>query len=301
VDSALVPQKPASPQLPITLAVSVLLGAAAGIGTAFVRKALDQTVADPEVIERKTGLPVYATIPHSTIQAHVSRTQRPGPAAPLSVLAITQPSDLAVEALRSLRTSLQFALLDSRNNVVTITGPSPAIGKSFVCVNLAHVLANVGMRVLLVDADLRKGHLHNYFGEAKALGLSDVIRGSARIADAIRRTSNASLHFLPMGTRPPNPSELLSSSAFGEAMRWASSEYDLVLVDTPPILAVTDAALAARTAGTTLLVVKAGKHPMREIAVAVKVLAQNGARPRAIILNDLMPKTGYGYSRYEYK
>lgn len=301
LDTALLPQDPVRPKLGMTLLISLALGLALGMGVAIARKALDQGVEDPDVIERETGLPVYATVPHSSAQADLDQAHRKkGPEAS-SVLAAEQPGDLAVEALRSLRTSLQFALADASNNVVTIGGPSPGVGKSFVCANLAHVLADAGKRVLVLDADLRKGRLHHYFGGEKAPGLSDLIRGTADEKDAIRKTSLASLDFLPLGDRPPNPSELLSSGRFQEFIAWASGEYDLVLIDTPPILAVTDGVIVGRTAATNLLVLRAGQHPVREIALMVKRMTQNGVVPRALILNDVMPKAvGYAHSKYGY-
>jgi len=301
LDAAFLPQDPVSPNPRFTLAMSLFLGAAIGGVIAFTRKALDQGVEDPAVIERETRLPVYASVPHSPAQADLGRALRKKGSDTVPVLAIAHPDDLAVEAIRSLRTSLQFALGEASNNLVAITGPSPGIGKSFTCVNLAHVLADIGKRVLVADADLRKGRLHHYFGARKAPGLSDIIRGTAAENDAIQKTTAENLHFLPMGERPPNPSELLSSSRFNDLMAWASREYDVVLIDTPPVLAVTDAALACRSVGTTLLVLRAGQHAMREIALAVKRMEQNGVKPRAIILNDVMPRAaGYAYSDYHY-
>jgi tyrosine-protein kinase Etk/Wzc len=301
LDGALVPQGPVSPKTGNILTLSLVFGAALGIAIAFTRKALDQGVEDPDVIERETGIPVYASVPHSPAQAALAQALRKRGSTGVPVIAATQPNDLAIEALRSLRTSLQFALSDASNNIIAIAGPSPSIGKSFISVNLAHVLAYSGKRVLLVDADLRKGHLHRYFGVAKAPGLSDLIRGTVSQKDAIKKTTIDNLGFLTMGERPPNPSELLLSSRFQSFVAWASSEYDLVLVDTAPVLAVTDATLACRPAGTTLLVLRGGQHPVREIAAATKRMVQGGVTPRAIILNDVMPKAaGYAYSKYGY-
>jgi len=300
IDPPLVPQEPVSPKRGSTFGLSLLVGATLGVAIAFARKAIDQGVEDPEIIEREIGLPVYATIPHSQAQAAVSRKGK-SQRKTIPVLAIANPDDLAIEALRSLRTSLQFALGEARNNIIAIAGPSPGIGKSFLAVNLAHVLADLDKRVLLVDADLRKGHLHRYFGVEKVPGLADLIRGTAEEKDVVRNASVGNVNFIPMGERPPNPSELLSSSRFHELMAHASREYDLVIVDTPPILAVTDAALAGRGAGTNLMVVRAAQHPIREIAVAVKRLAQNGVDTRAIIVNDVMPRAGgYRYASYGY-
>jgi tyrosine-protein kinase Etk/Wzc len=301
LDSALVPQEPVSPKPLDTLALALVAGAALGMAIVFTRRALYQGAEDPELIERQTGLPVYATIPHSPAQAADDRTREKQRRGLIPILALAQPDDLAVEALRSLRTSLQFALADSRNNVVCISGPSPDIGKSFIAVNVAHVLADLAKRVLLVDADMRKGHLHRYFGRSKTPGLSDLIRDAALWKEAIQKTTADNVYFLPMGDRPPNPSELLASTSFQELVTLASREFDVVIIDTPPILAVTDAMLAGRVAGTTLLVLRAGQHPLREIGVSVKRMHQNSIDLRAIVINDIMPKaTAYAYSRYGY-
>jgi tyrosine-protein kinase Etk/Wzc len=289
------PRRPVKPVPTKTVIVSILLGAAVGVGLAFVRRALDQSVDDPDAIEQATGFPVVATIPHSQ-QLRDGPTSRKSPR---RALAAVCPEDLAVEALRSLRTSLQVALSEARNNVVTISGPSPEIGKTFVSLNLAHVTADVGKRVLLVDADVRKGRLHDYFGVPRTPGLSDVIRGTASRNDAVRSTATPNLLFVPAGTRPSNPSELLSSSAFQEFLASVRRDVDLILIDTPPLLAVTDAALVGRLAATNLMVLRADHHAMREIKLAVRRLEQNGVMPWAIVLNDVKPKLA-GYSRYHY-
>jgi tyrosine-protein kinase Etk/Wzc len=221
-------------------------------------------------------------------------------------LALLDPQDLAVEAIRSLRTSLQFALADSKNNVVLVSGPRPAVGKSFVLVNLAVLLADSGKRVLLVDADMRKGRLHTYFGMERVSGLSEVLAGTLDPTEATRATQHPNVAFISTGTLPPNPSELLLNARFGQFMAQASSGFDLVLVDAPPVLAVTDAAIMAHHAGVTLLVLRAGLHPLREIALTTARMQQNGVRPNGFIINDVTAHIGrygkYGYHyQYEYK
>ena len=299
LDAAAVPIEPVSPKAARTLALALLAGLFLGIAAAFLMKALDLGVEDPERLEAELGVPVYGSVPHSDVQQ--SRGKAAGRRSKsVPVLAVTDPGDLAVEALRSLRTSLQFALAEARNNVVAIGGPSPSIGKSFVSVNLAHLVADSGRRVLLIDADLRKGHLHAYFGGERGVGLAEVIAEGGDPARAVRASSSPTLSFMGMGEVPPNPSELLSSRRYEEVITWASRAYDVVIVDTSPILAVTDAALAARPAATNFLVLRAGQHPVREVAAAVKRLAQNGVKPHAIILNDVRPRRGYSYSGYGY-
>jgi len=301
LDQALVPQMPVRPRLGSVLIFSLLLGFAGGLVTAFVRRALSRGVQDPDLLEAATGVAVYVSVPHSDLQERIGRGRLPGAA---TTLTRCDPTDLAVESLRSLRTSLQFALIDASNRVVTFAGPGPGIGKSFVATNLAEVVAASGRKVLLIDADMRNGSLHSAFGVTRAPGLSDLIVGSIALGPAVRYISEK-LHLLTGGLIPPNPSELLMSSRFREVLERAGSAYDLLVVDTPPILAVTDAAVIARLSGVTLLVLRAGQHPLREILVALKRLAHVGVRPAGLVLNDVTAEagaTGYGYHyQYDYR
>ncbi|GEJ57613.1 polysaccharide biosynthesis tyrosine autokinase [Anaeromyxobacter diazotrophicus] len=306
VDGAMRPYEPASPKPLLSCALALALGLVGGVGMAFVRGSLKGGLEDPDAIAALTGLSVYATVPHSDRQAAVARG-RPEPGAPAAALAVEDPADGAVEALRRLRTNLQFALTNSRNNVIAIEGPVAAVGKSFVCCNFAHILADAGRRVLLVDADLRRGQLHRAFGGERAPGLSDVLAGEATLATAVRTTKDARLAFLSCGTHRARPSEMLASPRLKSLLEEAARAYDVVLVDTPSVLAVTDAALVARFAGVNLLVLKAGAHPPREIALALKHLKDGGAALRGLVINDAVIGSSrygryarYGYQRYEY-
>ena len=165
-------------------------------------------------------------------------------------------------ASASLRTSLQFALMDAPNHVIAVGGPRPGVGKSFVTVNLARVFADAGKRVLLLDADLRKGSLHGYLGIHRTPGLAEAIAGEVTIADVLHKTDLVGIDFVPRGSSPTNPSELLGSERFRHMVEDLAARYDIVLIDLPPILAVTDAALVGRVAGVNLLVLRAGwTHP----------------------------------------
>jgi len=305
LDYAVLPKRPESPRPAPVLALALVLGLTGGVAAAFARRALDEGTHDPDEIERATGLAVYATIPHSERQAELGRRlHRRGKAVP--ILAALDPGDIAVENLRSLRTSLQFALVEAKSNVIAIGGPAPDLGKSFVTVNLAHVLAASDRRILVIDGDLRRGRLHWYFGGDRSPGLSELVSGEIPLERAVRRTDLAKLDFLASGRVPPNPSELLGSARFGQVLAALSSRYDLAVVDTPPILAVTDTALIARMAGVNLLVLRAGRHPLSEIALTVKRLAQNGIKVHGAVLNDMpLTERRYGkiahYYQYEYR
>jgi tyrosine-protein kinase Etk/Wzc len=271
---------------------------------AFVRRALNRGVEDPDVLEAATGLSVYAVVPHSNLQAQYLRTQgKRGVVAAGSVLAKRDPTDPSVESLRSLRTSLQFALVDAPNHVIALSGPAPGVGKTFVSSNLAQVLADSGKRVLLLEADLRNGSLHRVFGFQRQPGVSDVLAGGIRLEEAVHHLSEH-LDILTAGLIPPNPSELLMSPRFAELIERVGKQYDLVIMDTPPILAVTDAAIIARLAGVTLLVLRAGRHPVREVTLALKRLVHSGVRPAGLVFNDATRRASgsYGYLyQYDYR
>ncbi len=253
LDSGAASPKPVWPRLPAVLSLSLMLGLVAGVATAFGRKALDLGIEDPNVIERSTGIAIHASIPLSERQGDIETRG--------AVLAAMEPQDPAIESVRSLRTSLQFALLDATAGVVAVVGPAPGVGKSFVVCNLAHVVAEGGKRVLVIDADLRRGHLHGSLGGGRSPGLSEVLAGEAPWTEVVRKGVLPGVDFLAGGRRPPNPSVLFERERLGRLLADVGAAYDLVLIDTPPILAVTDAALIAAHASVTLCVLRSGRHP----------------------------------------
>jgi tyrosine-protein kinase Etk/Wzc len=297
LDAPVVSRSPVRPNKPGALVVSLLLGLTLGVALAFTRYALHKGVSNPAAIEAELGVPVFATIP---LAKEPSRRAR----GTLPLLAMAQPRDMVTESLRGLRTRLLLALKDAPNNVVALTGPGPGMDTSFVSVNLAWVLADSGKRILLVDANLRGGWLHRYFQAERSQGLAEVLGGTVRLEQVIRRTPGQGLCLLPTGALPPNPAELLLGDAFPALLARLSSAYDVVLLNTPPILAVTDAALVGRHAGVNLAVVRAGVEQMREVAAAVQRLEQNGVRVNGVILNGVSRsqrgRALQGIYQYEY-
>ena len=223
------------------------------------------------------------------------------------LLAQGNPADLAMEAIRNLRTSLHFAMLDAKNNVFIISGPSPAIGKSFVSTNLAAAIAQSGQKVIYIDGDMRRGYAHKLQGTADAgqQGLSTILSGQASVENVVRNSIVPGLDYIARGEVPPNPSELLLHSNFEKLVHWARENYDTVLIDTPPILAVTDAAIIAKHAGSTLMVARFDITTAKEIEISAKRFEQNGINIKGVILNAVTKKTSaeysYGYYQYEYK
>jgi len=301
IDSAVVYDNPVKPKKALILALGALLGAMLGTLSVFLRKALHQTVDDPEKLQNKTGISVYATIPFSKaikLTRGLKKNKRPK-----KLLAKENPIDPAIESLRSLRTSLHFALLESKNNIVMITGPAPGIGKSFISSNFSSVIASGEQRVLLIDGDMRKGYLHNLLNKKMEPGLSDVISGNATLGEVIHtiEINENSMDIITRGVTPPNPSELLMHSNFEKILNDLSSQYDLIVIDTPPIHAVTDPVIIGKHAGVTFMVVRSDMHSMSEIEHAVMKLSQNGIETKGFIFNGFVQKKGakgYGYQSY---
>lgn len=305
VDAPVVPERPIKPQRLQILAISGVLGLLLGMGLAFLRNSLRPGVKDPADIESATGLHVFATVPHSAEQeklAKLIKAQAPGS----HLLATIKPDDPGVESLRSLRTALQFAMLDARNNVVLFSGPTPGIGKTFTSANFAAVLAAGGKRVLLVDADMRKGHIHQFFGLQRGLGLSELIVGVRKPEEVVHRAVAPNLDLITTGTMPPNSGELLLSPSMLQLLQGLSAQYDLVLIDTPPVLAVSDTQALAPHAGTVFLVARANVTSLGELHESTKRLGQAGVPVKGVLFNDLDTSRqrygGYGYknSRYRY-
>ncbi|MEW9624536.1 polysaccharide biosynthesis tyrosine autokinase [Rhodanobacter geophilus] len=305
VDNAAVNvDKPVKPKKALVVIGGTFLGGLLAVAFVLLRQMLRRGVEDPAEIE-KLGMPIYASIPLSDQERAIS-VRDPGRHGDgrQHLLAVSAPADLATEALRSLRTSLHFARLQARNNVLMISGSSPSAGKTFVSANLATVIAQGGQSVLLIDADLRRGGLHRALGGRAEGGLSELIAGQLDLAAAIRPVGGVEkLHFIARGKVPPNPSELLMNAGFTALLEQVMPLYDLVIIDTPPILAVTDAAVIGHHASTSLLVVRFGLNQVREIALAKQRFEQNGVEIKGVIFNAVEKRNAgyYSYGYYEYK
>lgn len=289
--------------------IATFLGAFVGVALVLLRKSLSKGLEGPEAIEQ-LGLPVYASIPYSALQRE--EDTKKGRAkitaeTPAYLLALRNPTDLSIESIRSLRTCLHFAALDSTNNRIMISGPSPQVGKTFVSSNLAAVMAQSGQRVLLIDADMRKGHLHKTLNVPIANGLSDLLVKRCSIEQAINTVEIDNLHFISRGQVPPNPSELLMHANFRDLLAELSQRYDVVIIDTPPLLAVTDAAIVGREAGISLIVTRFAVNPAKEIEMTIRRFAQNGIELKGAVFNGVEKRAAsyygngnYGYYNYEY-
>ena len=299
---------PVKPKKALIVLIATFIGAFLVIGYVLFRRALNRGVQNPDDIE-KLGLPVYASIPFSSLQKVEDDKSTGGRGTRVTpLLASSHPTDLAVEALRSLRTSLHFAMLEADNNRLMISGPSPKVGKSFVSSNLAAVIAQSGQRVLLVDVDMRKGYIHKMFDIPVENGLSDLLAKRCDLHTATHQSEVENLYVIGRGQIPPNPSELLMHKNFTDFLDEVSADYDLVILDTPPFLAVTDAAIVGRQSGTNLIVTRFELNPAREVELTMRRFAQSGIDLKGAIFNGVEKRASakygygaYGYYNYEYK
>ncbi|MDK7651749.1 polysaccharide biosynthesis tyrosine autokinase [Raoultella ornithinolytica] len=307
IDNAVTQPKPVKPKKVLVLLGGIILGGILSIGLVLLRVFLRRGIESPEQLE-ELGINVYASIPVSEafakkmVQTQGWRKKQKNEYQ--GFLAIENPADLAIEAIRGLRTSLHFAMMEARNNVLMISGASPNAGKTFVSTNLAAVIAQTGKKVLLIDTDMRKGYTHKLFGVSNEYGLSDFLSGKNEISKTVKKINETGFDFVSRGIVPPNPAELLMHRRFGELITWASQNYDIVILDTPPILAVTDAAIIGHYAGTTLLVARFELNTTKELEVSSKRFEQSGVVVKGCILNGVVKKAssyyGYGYSHYGY-
>ncbi|MFM0324940.1 polysaccharide biosynthesis tyrosine autokinase [Caballeronia glebae] len=295
VDYAITPEKPVAPKKALALVLSVLLGLVAGCGIALARRMFNRGLETPVEVESAIEIPVYAIISHSPRQASLDASRRRGTSG-RRVLASLAPDDVAIEGLRSLRTALQFGVLKQRHKVVMFTGPRPGIGKSFVSVNFAAVLAAGGERVLLIDGDIRRGNLNGLLALSRKPGLSELI-GGAQPDAVINRDVLPGLDVITNGGTPAQPSELLMSARFESVLDDLRQRYDYVIVDSPPVLAVTDAGLIGRHADATLLVVRHGVHTAAELSQAMRQLFSAGVSVDGALLT-CTPSRGTSYGAF---
>ncbi|HBR3602699.1 TPA: polysaccharide biosynthesis tyrosine autokinase [Klebsiella pneumoniae] len=307
IDNAVTQPKPIKPKKKLIVLIGIILGVMTSAGVVLLRVILRRGIETPEQLE-ELGINVYASIPIAETFSK-SVVQKKGWSKKSAeeiqgFLAVDNPADLSIEAIRGLRTSLHFAMMEARNNVLMISGASPNAGKTFVSSNLAAVISQTGKKVLFIDTDMRKGYTHKLFNENNTNGLSDILSGKVEINRALKKVVSGDFDFISRGMAPPNPAELLMHRRFGELLNWASENYDIVVLDTPPILAVTDAAIIGNYVGTTLLVARFELNTAKEIEVSVKRFEQAGVTVKGCILNGVVKKAssyyGYGYSHYGY-
>ena len=303
IDMAQASALPISPRKGRVLALSALLGLMIGTGLVLGRHMLRRGVRGGEELE-KIGMPVFATVNFSPDAINHRRTK-----GRLPIMAIERPNDLAIEALRSLRTSLHFGMLDAKTNSIMLTSGAPGAGKSFTAVNLSVIAAQAGQKVCLIDADLRRGYLRRYFGtEKNQPGLAELLAGNQNLDDVLVPGPVENLSFIASGRFPPNPSELLMRSDFAELIKELDTRFDLIIVDSSPALAVTDPVVMSRALGASIIVVRHMQTAIGEVEAVRRMFETAGSKITGAVLNGYDPSVvgsrnaNYAYNyRYSYE
>ncbi len=294
VDTAVEPIEPIAPKKLQILILSIFLGGFLGTLLALLRNMMRSGIKDSTQIENELDLPVYATVPRSPVQE--SRIKLLKKKKHIPVLAVKNGDDIAIESLRSMRTAIHFALSAAKNNIIMISGPAPEVGKSFISTNLAAILAQSAKRVLIIDADMRRGYLHKYFNTDNQPGLADYLNGFQELDAIIKPTEISGLSVITRGKNPTNPSELLSSAKFAAMLEQLTPMFDHIIIDTPPVLAVTDGIIISQYTGVNLVIARYAKTQMKELELTVNRFEQVGVKVNGIILNDIQRAAGgYGY------
>jgi succinoglycan biosynthesis transport protein ExoP len=289
VDAAIRPRKPIRPNRPMNMALGLSFGLLLGLAIAFLQEHLDNSVKTPDQIEREFGLPTLGML--GDMREGEDR-----------VISKSRPQAALAEALRMVRASLQFACVDGQLQSLVVTSAVPGEGKSTIAANLALVMAQKGLRVVLVDADMRSPRQHRIFELPNTVGLSSVIVGQSTIEDAAHVHPDANLMILTSGPMPPNPAELLESSRARDLVQQLKASCDMVIFDSPPCTTMVDGSALASQVDGAILVVRAGHTPRAAVARACQVLRETGTRLLGTILNRVSAQTDqYYYYAYSYQ
>jgi tyrosine-protein kinase Etk/Wzc len=299
VDPAIVPDRPVKPKKAKNLLLGLLVGCMLGVGLAFFQEYLDDTIKDVEGAKRELKWPLLAMIP--CIDSGEGKTgEEKMDMRKASLIAHSDPKSTISEAFRALRTGLHFSAVSKKKQVMLITSTFPGEGKSTVSSNLACILSQTGAKTVVVDCDLRRSTLHEKFGLSKEPGLTNLLAGDNSFEEVVKHTPIPNLDFISAGITPPNPAELLGSQEMADLIMDLRSKYDIVLVDAPPVLAVTDAPLLTAVSDLVMVVVEAGRVPVKAARQMRETLLSVSAPVAGMIINDKSGKgrEGYGYGYY---
>ncbi|MBZ0232809.1 MAG: polysaccharide biosynthesis tyrosine autokinase [Deltaproteobacteria bacterium] len=287
-----------SPRLKVNIAIAVMLSLLAGIGLVFLLDYLDRTIKSAEEIEQLVRAPLLGVIP---VVAEVPNGDDPKSQKARDLYVFTNPTSRAAECCRSIRTNILFSAADRQMKTITVSSPRPREGKTTSTIYMGTTMAQSGQRVLLIDTDLRRPRLHKSLEVSKARGLTNLILGDASMDDVIKTTDIPNLYVLPCGPQPPNPAELLMTDRFKEVLKALESRFDRILLDSPPVLAVTDAVVLSRISDGVMLIAQAGKTQREDIAAAARQFRDVDASILGVILNDMdISQRRYGYYYYYY-
>lgn len=298
VDPAVAPERPARPNKPLTVAIAALLGIALGFVVCQLLAFITGVVRDPKKLEQMLGQPILGVVPLSSEQVDAIEREEAGELEAY-MLAQAEPTSTVVEALRSLRTSILFALAEKpQSKVLLLTSAVPAQGKSFLSANLAYLLSATGKKVLLVEADVRRASIRRYIAfDPKNPGLSTVLTERTDAHAVILKDVYPLMDFLPAGPRVKNPGDMLSTDHLKTLITGLREQYDYILIDSPPLLPVNDARALAQIADITMFAVRQEMVSMTEVREALEIFAKSGQRIDGIIFNGFIPsRIRYGYN-----
>jgi len=290
VDPAIVTDDPVKPQKLKNIILGLLVGCMLGVGLAFFREYFDDTVKDADTAKQRLGYPILSIIPY------IKPSQTGGGPWHPTLITHRDPRCISAESFRTLRTSIHFSVAGEARKVILITSTFPGEGKTTMVANLAVALSQAGKRVMVLDCDLRRPALHAMFGQSQSPGLSSVLAGDITVEQAVHKTDIPRLDFISSGITPPNPLELLGSQRMRDLLERLKECYDVVLIDAPPVLAVSDAPVLTSLADLILVVLEVGRVPVKLALRTKEILSSTGVSVAGIILNDRDGKgEGYGY------
>ena len=289
----------------LTIMLGFMMGGFISVLFILVRTVLNKTIEDSNELEEKTEIPVAVVLPYSRRQKQLQRAHDKGlnllgsgQATPL-ILAKHEPDDITIESLRSLRITLHIQASSPSHNIIAIMGTLGNIGKSFVSLNLAQVMADTGQRTLLIDGDIRKGLLHRSLLQPKSNGLSEYLENKCGLDEIIRHIHDT-LFYIPCGAFDTHPIQLFQNARFQTLIETVKNQFDQIIIDTPPIIPVSDSILIAKYCHIKLFVVSAGKDTLGDVKQAVKKARAHGIEINSIVFNHRKPRTSEE-SRYYYR
>lgn len=306
IDPAVTWPSPVKPKKALIIMLGTMLGLISSSGLAIARVALRRGIESSETLEN-AGVHVLATVPVSkSLKKKYRHQQRSSivnffrrDTSPRFCLAFEEPADISIEAVRGLRTTLHFIMKETPNRVLMISGATMGCGKTFISSSLAAVIAQSGQRVLFIDADMRRGYTHILFNVENKNGLSDFLSGNTTLTESIQYCLKGQFDILTRGTLLSSPVDLLANERFKQLLKWANNEYDMVIVDSPPVLAVADAIIAGYEAGTCLVVTRANQDSLQQVNRCLRKFEQNGINVKGVILNGITREDA-NYYAYEY-
>jgi tyrosine-protein kinase Etk/Wzc len=305
IDPAITPVVPVKPKTARNLLFGLLVGLIAGVGLAFLQENIDDTIKDAEGAKRELDAPILAVIPHIP---RVESESKDGHG--ISLITTQEPKSSISESFRALRTSIHFSAINREKKTILVTSTFPGEGKTTIIANLAIIMAQTGARVLLIDCDLRRPKQHELFNHSKAPGLTEVLAGDTPLEAVLHNTGIPNFDFASAGTTPPNPSELLGSDNMANFLASLRQRYDHILIDAPPVLAVTDAPLLTSRCDLAVVVMETERVPVKAAQRMAELLGSARAPVAGIVINDKSSRTRerygyyggkhYGYGSYGY-